>query len=69
MDFQDFEEQIGSVSERGFVRLRTLSQAYTVPVQLKKFSLGEIDPQNNASTNGARNGIADTEEMQNRLPL
>ncbi len=69
MDFQDFEEQIGSVSERGFVRIRTLSQAYTVPVQLNKFSLGEIDPQNDAYTNGARNGIADTEEMQNRLPL
>ena len=69
MDFVDFEEQIGSVSERGFVRLRTLSQAYTVPVQLNKFSLGEIDPQNNASTNGARNGTPNTEEMQNRLPL
>ena len=34
MDFADFAEQIGKVSEQGFVRIRTLSQAYTVPVQL-----------------------------------
>ena len=39
MDFADFEEQIGRVSEQGFVRIRTLSQAYTVPVQLSKFRL------------------------------
>ena len=37
MDFADFLEQIGKVSEQGFVRVRTLSQAYTVPVQLDKF--------------------------------
>ena len=37
MDFDDFIDQIGKVSERGFVRIRTLSQAYTVPVQLDKF--------------------------------
>ena len=39
MDFSDFIEQIGKVSERGFVRIRTLSQAYTVPVQLDKFQI------------------------------
>ena len=44
MDFADFAEQIGSVSEQGFVRIRTLSQAYTVPVQLDKFWLGNADP-------------------------
>ncbi len=37
MDFADFIDQIGKVSEQGFVRIRTLSQAYTVPVQLDKF--------------------------------
>ena len=42
-DFADFLEQIGKVSEQGFVRIKTLSQAYTVPVQLDKFWLGEID--------------------------
>ena len=30
MDFADFVDQIGKVSEQGFVRIRTLSQAYTV---------------------------------------
>ncbi len=39
MDFSDFIEQIGKVSEQGFVRIRTLSQAYTVPVQLDKFEI------------------------------
>lgn len=39
MDFADFLEQIGKVSEQGFVRIRTLSQAYTVPVQLDKFHI------------------------------
>lgn len=42
-DFADFLEQIGKVSEQGFVRIKTLSQAYTVPVQLDKFWLGESD--------------------------
>lgn len=40
MDFQDFLDQIGRVSEPGFVRLRTLSLAYTVPVQFDRFNLG-----------------------------
>lgn len=39
MDFEDFLEQIGKVSEPGFVRVRTLSLAYTVPVQFERFSL------------------------------
>ena len=39
MDFGDFLEQIGQVSEPGFVRMRTLSQAYTVPVQFDRFHL------------------------------
>ena len=39
MDFADFIEQIGKVSEQGFVRIRTLSQAYTVPVQLDLFQI------------------------------
>ena len=39
MDFEDFLEQIGQVSEPGFVRLRTLSLAYTIPVQFDHFRL------------------------------
>ena len=39
MDFEDFLDQIGQVSEPGFVRMRTLSLAYTVPVQFDQFRL------------------------------
>ncbi len=39
MDFEDFLEQIGQVSEPGFVRIRTLSRAYTVPMQFRRFRL------------------------------
>ena len=39
MDFEDFLDQIGQVSEPGFVRLRTLSLAYTIPVQFDHFKL------------------------------
>ena len=55
MDFGDFTEQIGKVSEQGYVRIRTLSQAYTVPVQLHKFQLEDApdvdaaEPQNNGT--------------------
>lgn len=43
MDFAEFLDQIGRVSEPGFVRIRTLSQAYTVPVQLDKFQISDQD--------------------------
>ena len=61
MDFADFSEQIGKVSEQGFVRIRTLSQAYTVPVQLNKFQLPDeagravgADPAPEPESNGSR---------------
>lgn len=50
MDFADFLDQIGKVSEQGFVRIKTLSQAYTVPVQLNKFSLGDVDANHDAAS-------------------
>lgn len=52
MDFSDFVDQIGKVSEQGFVRIRTLSQAYTVPVQLDRFQLSGASGQPAQSTNG-----------------
>ena len=52
MDFADFVEQIGKVSEQGFVRIRTLSQAYTVPVQLDRFQLTDALGQPDQTTNG-----------------
>ena len=42
-DFEDFLDQIGQVSEPGFVRVRSLSLAYTVPVQFNRFRLA-LDP-------------------------
>lgn len=38
-DFADFIPQTRRVSEPGFIRLRTLSSGYTVPVQLDRFRL------------------------------
>ena len=38
-DFAHFIPQIRRVSEPGFIRLRTLSSGYTVPVQLDRFRL------------------------------
>ena len=52
MDFSDFIEQIGKVSERGFVRIRTLSQAYTVPIQLDKFQIPDVSGPAVQSDNG-----------------
>ena len=52
MDFSDFIEQIGKVSERGFVRIRTLSQAYTVPVQLDKFQIPNTSTSSAQSESG-----------------
>ncbi len=52
MDFSDFIEQIGKVSEQGFVRIRTLSQAYTVPIQLDKFQIPEDSTPSVQSDNG-----------------
>jgi len=49
-DFADFVHQIRRVSEPGFIRLRTLSAGYTVPVMLDRFSLpgpgGQVDGSN-----------------------
>ena len=42
-DFRDFIDQIGQVSEPGFVRMRSLSLAYTVPMQFRRFGL-DLDP-------------------------
>ena len=66
MDFEDFVEQIGSVSEQGFVRIRTLSQAYTVPVQLNKFWLGDMNSLDNADTPGEMNGVFAPDDTENQ---
>ena len=41
LDFASFVPQIRRISEPGFIRLRTLSSGYTVPVQLELFQIPE----------------------------
>ena len=51
-DFAEFVPQIRRVSEPGFIRLRTLSAGYTVPVQLDRFRLP--DPEQPDEAGGDR---------------
>lgn len=53
LDFADFIPQIRRVSEPGFIRLRTLSSGYTVPVQLDRFRLPDAAPRPSAVTGPA----------------
>lgn len=50
-DFGDFTESIVSVSEPGYLRVRTRSSHYTIPVQMDLFEAAP--PQNTARRNGA----------------
>ncbi|MGH3008542.1 MAG: ATP-binding protein [Gaiellaceae bacterium] len=42
-DFDRFTDQILSADDRGFIRLRTDSAAYTLPVQVRKFDLDMVN--------------------------
>jgi hypothetical protein len=42
-DFADFAAQILTADDRGFVRLRTDSSPYTLPVQIAKFDLDMVN--------------------------
>ncbi len=42
-DFDRFSDQILSADDRGFIRLRTDSAAYTLPVQVRKFDLEMVN--------------------------
>jgi hypothetical protein len=57
-DFDRFTDQILSADDRGFIRLRTDSAAYTLPVQVRKFDLEMV---NEARTTA---GLDPTEGLQ-----
>ena len=43
-DFGDFEQQILNVAEPGFIRMRTLSNPYVIPVQVDPYQAQNVPP-------------------------
>lgn len=56
-DFDRFTSQILSADDRGFIRLRTDSAAYTLPVQVRKFDLDMVNQARRAAGLGPTEGL------------
>lgn len=60
-DFDQFTAQILSADDRGFIRLRTDSAAYTMPIQVRKFDINMINEARAAAGLDPTEGLPQTE--------
>jgi hypothetical protein len=60
-DFDRFTAQILSADDRGFIRLRTDSAAYTMPVQVRKFDIEMVNKARAAAGLEPTEGLTDLE--------
>ena len=69
-DFADFTESIVKVNETGFLRVRTMSSPYTLPVQIAKFEApNSAENSDSEKSTGSGTGMPDeSTEFSDALP-